>query len=169
MEDHVQINKKKYKRKNINVYFNKTKSTGKTKYITGEFLSEKINSYIPYRSSYELAYLELLEKDDSVISYQYETISIKYIDIYNKERTYIPDFIVLYNDGRVVISEIKPEAMLSDYNVQAKKKATIKYINDNFKDSLISYEFITENTLFKSANDYTNFLRRVRKNEFKPD
>ena len=168
MEEVKQHPRSKRKRKNINVYFNKTKSTGQTKYITGEFQSNKCNSYVPYRSSYELAYLEQLEKDENVINFQYEPISLKYTDIYNKERTYIPDFIVLYKDSSVVISEIKPEAMLKDYNVQAKKKAVLKYIEENIpKDLNVSYKFITETCLFKSPTDYVNFIRRVKKNDYK--
>ena len=76
MEEVKQHPRSKRKRKNINVYFNKTKSTGQTKYITGEFQSNKCNSYVPYRSSYELAYLEQLEKDENVINFQYEPISL---------------------------------------------------------------------------------------------
>ena len=56
MEEVKQHPRSKRKRKNINVYFNKTKSTGQTKYITGEFQSNKCNSYVPYRSSYELKF-----------------------------------------------------------------------------------------------------------------
>lgn len=167
MDELIRQPRAKKKRKSVNVYFNKTKSTGQTKYITGEFQSVKCNAYIPYRSSYELAYLEQLEADDTVVSYQYEPISLKYTDMYNKERTYIPDFIVLYNNGAVVISEIKPEAMLKDYNVQAKKKAVLNYLESNFRGIDITYKFITESCLFKSPTDYTNFIRRVRKDEYK--
>ena len=162
MEDLKQPRKSK-KRNKINVYFNKTASTGKTKYITGEFDSKKCNSFFPYRSSYELKFLEMLEADDNVVNFTYESFKIPYKDVYNKERQYIPDFLVLHKDGSLIISEIKPEAMLQDYNVQSKKRAVLAFIEENLKDLNVEYKFITETYLFKSPTDYTEFLRRARK------
>ena len=114
MEEVKQHPRSKRKRKNINVYFNKTKSTGQTKYITGEFQSNKCNSYVPYRSSYELRFFHLLEKRSDVISYEVESIEIPYKDLDGNYRKYIPDALVLLANGDIKICEIKPEAMLDN-------------------------------------------------------
>lgn len=153
--------KKKSKKKKINVFFNK-KVDGKARYVSGKYYSNKMKESFIYRSSYELAYLEKLELDKSVIKYMYEPFEVSYIDFYKKSRKYIPDFLVLYEDGSIQISEIKPEAMLQDYDVKAKAKAVMDYIDKEYKGMPISYKFITEKTLFKSNLDYLKFLNKVK-------
>lgn len=156
--------KKKSKRKRINVYFNKTPSTGKTRYLQGTFHSNKNDEDFAYKSSYELAYLQKLENDENVIRFIYEPFELPYVDSYNKERKYIPDFMVLYKDSTVKVTEIKPQAMLKDYDVQAKAKAAMKYIEENYKDLNMSYEFVTEKQLFNGDKGYLNFLKEVKNN-----
>lgn len=138
---------------------------GKTKYINGNFYSKKNGTNFPYKSSYELAYLQKLEEDVKVIRYMYEPFELGYVDMYNKNRKYIPDFMVLYSDSSVLITEIKPEAMLKDYDVQAKAKAAKAFIKDNYPDINIAYKFITEKDLFKNITEYTNFVRSVKNGE----
>lgn len=136
---------------------------GKTKYLQGDFYSEKNDSTYPYRSSYELAYLEQLEVDDTVLKYLYEPFQIAYIDYYKKSRMYLPDFMILYGDGSVRITEIKPESMLGDYDVKAKAKAAREFIKDKYQDVDIEYQFVTEKDLFKNITDYGNFIKRAKK------
>lgn len=138
---------------------------GKTKYISGDFYSTKNGANFPYKSSYELAYLHKLEEDPKVLKYMYEPFDLEYLDMYNKTRKYIPDFMVLYSDGSVLITEIKPEAMLKDYDVQAKAKAAKQFIKDKYPDMNIQYKFITEKQLFKNMTEYTNFVRSVKSGE----
>lgn len=154
---------KKSKKKRVHVYFNKKNENGQTKYITGEFTSKKNDgSVYPYRSSYELAYLEQLEADDNVVKFLYEPFCIDYIDSYKKVRKYVPDFFVLYSDGKIKIAEIKPEAMLQDYDVRAKAKAVQQHIAENYEGIDIEYQFVTEKMLFKSTIDYLKFLNKVK-------
>lgn len=138
---------------------------GQTKYISGTFYSKKNDEKYAYKSSYELAYLEKLEQDTSILRFLYEPFEVAYVDSFNKNRMYRPDFMVLKEDGSILITEIKPEAMLEDYDVQAKAKAAQKYIKDNYKGIDIEYQFVTEKQLFKSIVDYTNFIRRVKQDK----
>ena len=154
---------KKSKKKKINVYFNKKSKTGKSKYITGKFYSKKNEDYYEYKSSYELAYFMQLEANDEVINFMYEPFEIAYIDSNNSRRMYRPDLLILYKSGLVLIAEIKPEAMLGDYDVQAKASAARAYIKDNYKNIKIEYKFITEKMLFKDTKAYTDFLKEIKK------
>lgn len=138
---------------------------GKTKYVSGNYYSKKNGTTFAYKSSYELAYLQQLEKDTKVVRYMYEPFELEYSDMYNKTRKYIPDFMVLYSDSSVLITEIKPEAMLKDYDVQAKAKAAKQFIKDNYPEIDIQYKFVTEKDLFKNITEYTNFVRSVKSGE----
>ena len=136
---------------------------GQSKYVQGDFYSKKNESTYPYKSSYELAYLEKLEKDDKVLKYLYEPFEVPYVDYYSKNRMYRPDFMVLSEDGSILITEIKPEAMLEDFDVQAKAKAAQLFIKEKYKDINIEYKFVTEKHLFKDIKAYTDFIKRVKK------
>lgn len=136
---------------------------GQSKYVQGDFYSKKNDSTYPYKSSYELAYLEKLEKDDQVLKYLYEPFEVPYVDYYSKNRMYRPDFMVLSEDGSILITEIKPEAMLEDFDVKAKAKAAQLFIKEKYKDINIEYKFVTEKHLFKDIKAYTDFIKRVKK------
>lgn len=136
---------------------------GQSKYLQGNFYSEKNESNYPYKSSYELAYLEKLEKDSSVLKYLYEPFEVPYVDYTSKNRMYRPDFMVLNEDGSVFITEIKPEAMLEDFDVKAKADAARLFIKTKYEGIDISYKFVTEKHLFKDIKAYTNFIKRVKK------
>lgn len=56
---------------------------GKSKYLQGNYYSAKNDSSYPYKSSYELAYLEKLEVDDRVLKYLYEPFQVAYVDSIN--------------------------------------------------------------------------------------
>ncbi len=135
---------------------------GKAKYIQGSFFSEKNQEDFEYKSSYELAYLKKIEEDIEVIKYIYEPFDLYYTDSYGKQRIYRPDFMVLFSNGSIQISEVKPKVMLRDFDVQAKAKACGVYIKENFKDIDINYKFITETDLFKSDKEYTDFLKSIK-------
>ena len=155
--------KKKSKKRKVHVYFNKkNQKTGAGKYIQGDFYSEKNKDMFPYKSSYELAYLHLIEKDSKVLSYIYEPFELYYIDSNGKRRIYIPDFMVLYDNGSILISEIKPKAMLQDFDVQAKGRACREYLLKEYSNVDISYCFITEKDLFSSSKEYNDFLKSIK-------
>jgi hypothetical protein len=90
------------------------------------------------RSSYETAYVKILDNDNNVKEFKYEPFYIDYEhDGINK--IYIPDFLVQYNDDHIEIVEIKPSKLINlDIN-QIKFKAAEKYsIINNMKFVVIS-------------------------------
>lgn len=168
LEEERKIIRSKIKKskKKINVYFNKKNSKGTSKYITGDFYSNKNKFTFKYRSSYELAYFYKLEEDLNVVSYIYEPFEVEYIDFYKQKRKYRPDLLVLYVDGSLHVSEIKPAAMLRDYDVQAKASAAKAYIKEYYKDHKIEYKFITETMIFADNTEYLEFLKQAKINNF---
>jgi len=81
--------------------------------IKGYFQSVKNGKKLPYRSKYELKAFEILEADNTISKYDYESIKIRY---WFEERlhTYRPD--ILANDKRII--EIKAQWI---YNLQNKE------------------------------------------------
>jgi len=94
--------------------------------ILGYFFSTKNNDNIPYRSSYELAYLKQLESDPLVTRYEYEPVRIAY-QFEGRNRTTIPDFLVHYTDDRSEFHEVKPEWVLNDLQTICKLEAMHQY------------------------------------------
>ena len=135
---------------------------GKAKYIQGNFFSKKNNDNFPYKSSYELAYLHQLESNEEVFSYIYEPFELYYIDSNSKQRIYRPDFMVLLKDGSIKITEVKPQVMLKDYDVQSKARACKQYIKERYSDIDIEYKFITEKELFNNDKEYADFLKSIK-------
>ena len=156
---------KKSGKKRVNVYFNKKSSSGKTKYINGKYFSKKNNDYFTYRSSYELAYFIKLEEDKTVLQYSYEPFETEYLDSFGVKRNYIPDLMILFEDGKILIAEIKPKAMLVDFDVRAKAASARKLIASQYKDYDMTYKFITENDIFSSTQEYNEFVKKVKSGE----
>ena len=94
--------------------------------IKGYYFSTKLNDNIPYRSSYELAYLKQLESDPLVVRYEYEVLRLKY-EWNGKDRITIPDFLVHYTDDHTELVEVKSDWCLDRPDVQAKLEAMKRY------------------------------------------
>lgn len=69
---------------------------------------------------------------------------------------------VLYADGKMEITEVKPKIMLKDYDVKAKASACRAYLEETYKDIDIKYRFITEKNLFSSDKEYTDFVKSIK-------
>jgi hypothetical protein len=109
----------------------------KNRYHKGAFFSVKNNRTFYYRSSWELKYMEFLEKDSNISTYQYESIKLPYY--YRKDKKwYIPDFIV----GNRLI-EIKPVYMMNKKRNIAKFSSARLYCQQNN----MTFEVITEKEL----------------------
>jgi len=113
----------------------------KRHYITGIHHSPKCPTPIKYRSGWEHTVALYLDQDPNVLSYEYESINIRYA-VAGKYRTYTPDFLILYKDGKKVIVEVKRADKLTDRKVIAKATATRKWLKENKLDDY-SYEFWT--------------------------
>ena len=66
-----------------------------------------------YKSSWELAFMELCDKHPAIINWAYEPIKVPYIHpITNRSTVYVPDFLVVFVDKnmkqKVELIEVKP-------------------------------------------------------------
>lgn len=113
----------------------------KRHYITGIHHSPKCPTPIKYRSGWEHTVALYLDQDPNVLSYEYESINIRYA-VAGKYRTYTPDFLILYKDGKKVIVEVKRADKLTDRKVIAKATATRKWLKENKLDDY-EYQFWT--------------------------
>ncbi len=118
-----------------------------------------------YRSSYELkAYLKL-DADDTVKTYQTETVTVEYWHPIKKiTASYIIDLLVEYVDGSQKLIEVKPEKWLTDEVVICKiDAADMKAV-----DMGITFEVWTEMDLFGHVYNEKNmrrFVDKVRRGE----
>ena len=126
----VVVKKKKAPVKRRRRKIARKRKTGRTShYITGTYNAKKCKRPVEYRSSWELIVAKHLDDDDTVESFEYETIVIPYITSKTsmRIRKYIPDFIVKYCDGRVVIVEVKRHSALTQRTIIAKADAAREY------------------------------------------
>ena len=101
----------------------------KSRYKRGSHLSPKLtNGPAKYRSGWELAYMQYLDTDDSVLAYSYEPFHIEYVSNIKsgKIRKYFPDLLVIKSD-LVELIEIKPSNKLSKLVVRKKIAAAEIY------------------------------------------
>ncbi len=77
------------------------------RYKKGTHFSPKANKKFKYRSGWELKYMQYLDANPDVESYDYECLKIPYL-YRKKTRQYSPDFII----GNVIV-EIKPAYKLT--------------------------------------------------------
>jgi hypothetical protein len=83
------------------------KKTRKPNFRKGDFMSQKMNRAIHYRSGYECQVYEYLELWKEVLGYGGEPFEIPY-SFEGKQHVYKPDLIVEFVDGKKEIWEIKP-------------------------------------------------------------
>lgn len=96
--------------------------TNKSHGNRGKFYSKKNRKTMYYDSSWELARMQTLEKDNDVVYYQREPLRIPYK--FNGSRHYYhPDFLVTYRNGDQVLEEVKPKPLCRSYVNQAKFRA----------------------------------------------
>jgi len=81
---------------------------------SGSFFSKKNNTDIEFESQLEYNFCAYLEELENVTRYVQQPFEIPYT-IDGNNRIYIPDFFVLFNDGRSVIVEIKSRHHMGHY------------------------------------------------------
>lgn len=108
-------------------------------FVKGIYESYKTGKNMPYRSSWELRLMKVLDRDGNVEWYEYEDVTLYYNDDNGVQHRYLPDFIVKYSDGDERMIEVKPEAMLEDRTVILKEIAAKEYCKENN----LTYEFFT--------------------------
>ncbi len=119
------------------------------------------------RSLWERWLCKWLDRNNNVVFWSSEEISIRYFDpIQKKWRRYFPDFFVEFNNGRRIIIEVKPKNQtIAPQN--KKKKSFMKeqctYINNRSKwnaaiefcsNNNLEFHVFTEETLKKMGMKY---------------
>lgn len=94
------------------------------------------------KSSYETRFVEMLEADESVVSFVYEPFRIRYW-FEGTQLWYIPDFLVVYRDREELI-EVKPKRMVGFAKNVAKFEAGIGFH--------VGFRIITEDDLMNKSN-----------------
>lgn len=97
---------------------------------TGVFENPKKSPYsLEYwDSSWEFEYMKELESDSSVAKWtKNHGIRISYFTEQNKFRTYNPDFLVEYTDGRIEIVEMKGGHLIKNPETKKKKEFADKW------------------------------------------
>ena len=113
-----------------------------TKFKASHFFSKKCNTEFYCRSSYERAYLEKLETDPQILSFDTEPFRVPYI-YEGREHNYVPDFIINRTDGTSFIAEVKPSSLVFEPKNAAKIAACQAICNEK----RIPYSIITEHDL----------------------
>lgn len=103
---------------------------------SGLYKSTKMNIEILYQSSWELERFKELDESENVLSYKRCEDVIKYININNKIKRYIPDIEITYNNGIVEIEEIK--GWLNDNIILKLSAAKDFYQNTNKKYKILT-------------------------------
>lgn len=136
----------------------KRNSKGKSGYVYSDKCLNSVDNFVSYDSTYELAFITLMDNEDNVLSYIREPKDLDISYVLNDEiHYYLPDFIVEYSDGCRKMIEIKPKSLVSDNVVILKSKSAIEWckIHD------MAYEVLTEDDIFSVVNkDYVLELHR---------
>jgi len=117
----------------------------KNRYHTGIHHSPKCIQEIHYRSGWEDLFAKYLDENVDVISYEYESVIVPYINNVRSGmiRRYYPDFLVTYSNGTKKLIEIKPLRKLNQKQVQKKLAAAQIWCSEHGA----TLEVITENEL----------------------
>jgi len=118
------------------------KTYGKNGHVRGDY-EAKTKKIYHYRSSWELATMEHLDRDSNVSSWNYECLRIPYYYETNK-RWYVPDFFVEFSDGRKEIWEIKPKQLIDSDANKLKSEAAQKFCLEN---GISNYYVLTRDEL----------------------
>jgi hypothetical protein len=113
------------------------------------YISRKTGKTFDLRSMLERRFIETIEKDNKVVTYDYESLDIPYRDNSNRLRTYKPDFIVIYANRTIEIIEVKPETFVMTEEVQLKKNGVETFLSIKYKDFKVSFRIVTDKDLDK--------------------
>lgn len=106
----------------------------------GFFTPRNINKLVPkkfplkYKSSWELYFMNFLDKNNNVINWGYEVVKIPYLHPFKKKTSiYIPDFLVRYidkfNNEIIELVEIKPTNEMIIESAKNKKQIASCILN----------------------------------------
>jgi len=93
-----------------------------SRWSTGKYRSRKSGTVYDYKSSWEAIYMDMLDSDPAVDSWEYESVWVMYHNG-QKVKKYLPDFLVALRGGGRVLVEVKPEKLRDNPTNAAKRLA----------------------------------------------
>ena len=113
----------------------------KSRFHTGIHVSPKAGE-CRFRSGWEFNYMKYLDEDPDVVSYEYEKLAIPYVSNVRtkKMRKYLPDFVVVRQDGKREVVEIKQSRRVLDPKIVKKTLAARDWCSRNDAE----YTILTE-------------------------
>jgi hypothetical protein len=110
----------------------------------GWYKSSKTEREHFFKSSWEEAVMKHLDVDDSVKDWDYECVRIPYVyGAENRQRWYVPDFVITRVDGAKEMWEVKPSQFAQTERVLNTSAAGQAYCEEHN----IEYTLVTEHTL----------------------
>jgi len=94
------------------------------------------------RSSFEKRYVEILERDPTVLSYEYEPLYVL-----PDGRHILPDFLVRYRDGKQELVEVKAKWVLA-MPVTYKAQVRLALARELANREALAFKIVTENDLW---------------------
>lgn len=94
--------------------------------FSGSFFSKKMDSNIEYESTIELSFIKLCELSDEIKSYYPQPLKISY----NDSRLYYPDILIVFNDNRMAMIELKDKLNMITSFTRTKYLALKKFCNE---------------------------------------
>jgi len=101
--------------------------------VTGIVSSRKNHGEAQFESTLEQDFYVQLEFREDVVGFQVQPVSIEFTDSNDRKRTYTPDVLVSYSDGRKTLYEVKYSSELQEKKDELvpKFKAAITYSKNN--------------------------------------
>lgn len=88
------------------------------RHFPGWYWSATDRTHVTYESRLELARLVLADFDPGVCAIRSQPLRLTYTDAAGRTRRHVPDFAVIYLDGRIRIVNVKPAERLADESVR---------------------------------------------------
>jgi TnsA endonuclease N terminal len=124
----------------------------------GKFPSLKLKRMVHWESFHERDTILHLEYHPLVVNYQEQPSVEIYYDEHGEARRYVPDFLVVFADGRELLIEVKPKKKLADPIIAAKLGAVAKRFEEQGRPfRVLTEEHIRRQPLFGN-------LQRVHSN-----
>ena len=144
-----------------------------SRYKKGYYISMNNNKKMWYDSSWELKRMKKLDEDKSIYEWSKNKIKIKYKGEDNNYHIYTPDILIKYNDGTLLIEEIKGRLTTKDIlKIQSAipflEKMNIKYrliqkvdiFEKNYIEPIIE-EYQNKFGEFQRVSILTSFMQMI--------
>ncbi|MFC0414163.1 TnsA endonuclease N-terminal domain-containing protein [Cytobacillus solani] len=123
--------------------------------IRGKHNSTKMHRMIPWESTLERDFIKLLDFDPTVINFRFQPERIDYV-YQGKKLKYYPDFLVVKNDMKKYLYEVKAEDKINDEKNKIKFQVGLKYCGArNMKYLVVTEKDIRKGFLIENLDILT--------------